>query len=200
MFKLKEKRTMKTKEVLQLLRISRATLTKYVKNDLIKVTVLPNGRYDYVEGSVYKNFNKGLLRKTCVYARVSTSKQKKDLKNQIELLKQFCFSAGYTISDIYSDIASGISFERRKNFFQMLDKIIEGITYKDRLSRVGFELFKHLFKKHHCEIVVISEQGSRKLDSNEIFEEIVGLLHCYSMKLYSKRKINKIKEIVSEEE
>ena len=191
---------MKTKEVLQLLRISRATLTKYVKNDLIKVTILPNGRYDYVEGSVYKNFNKGLLRKTCVYARVSTSKQKKDLKNQIELLKQFCFSAGYTISDIYSDIASGISFERRKNFFQMLDKIIEGITYKDRLSRVDFELFKHLFKKHHCEIVVISEQGSRKLDSNEIFEEIVGLLHCYSMKLYSKRKINKIKEIVSEEE
>lgn len=82
----------------------------------------------------------------------------------------------------------------------MLDKIIEGITYKDRLSRVGFELFKHLFKKHHCEIVVISEQRSRKLDSNEIFEEIVGLLHCYSMKLYSKRKINKIKEIVSEEE
>ena len=36
---------MKTKEVLQLLRISRATLTKYVKNGLIKVTVLPNGRY-----------------------------------------------------------------------------------------------------------------------------------------------------------
>lgn len=92
---------MKTKEVLQLLRISRATLTKYVKNGLIKVTVLPNGRYDYDEKSVYKNFNKGLLRKTCVYARVSTSKQKKDLKNQIELLKQFCFSAGYTISDIY---------------------------------------------------------------------------------------------------
>ena len=117
---------MKTKEVLQLLRISRATLTKYVKNGLIKVTVLPNGRYDYDEESVYKNFNKGLLRKTCIYARVSTSKQKKDLENQIELLKQFCFSAGYTISDIYSDIASGISFEKRKNFFKMLDKIIEG--------------------------------------------------------------------------
>lgn len=45
----------------------------------------------------------------------------------------------------------------------------------------------------------MSEQGSKKLDSNEIFEEIVSLLHCYSMKLYSKRKINKIKEVVSEE-
>lgn len=196
---------MKTKEVLQLLRISRATLTKYVKNGLIKVTVLPNGRYDYNEESVYKNFNKGLLRKTCVYARVSTSKQKKDLENQIEFLKQFCFSAGYTVSNIYSDIASGISFEKRKSFFKMLDEIIAGkierivITYKDRLSRVDFELFKHLFEKYHCEIVVMSEQGSKKLDNEEIFEEIVSLLHCYSMKLYSKRKIKKIKEVVSEE-
>lgn len=205
MIKLKESRIMKTKEVLQLLRISRTTLTKYVKNGLIKVTTLPNGRYDYNEESVYKNFNKNLLRETCVYARVSTSRQKKFLENQIELLKQFCFFAGYTISDIHSDIASGISFEKRKNFFQILDKVIEGkiertvITYKDRLSRVGFELFKHLFKKYHCEIVVISEQGSKKLDNDEIFEEIVSLLHCYSMKLYSKRKIKKIKKVVSEE-
>ena len=88
----------------------------------------------------------------------------------------------------------------------MSDKIIDGkiervvITYKDRLSRVDFEFFKYLFEKYHCEIVVMSEQGSKKLESNEIFEEIVSLLHCYSMKLYRKRKINKIKEVVSEEE
>lgn len=34
----------------------------------------------------------------------------------------------------------------------------------------------------------------------EIFEEIVSLLHCYSMKLYSKRKIQKIKEVLSDDE
>ena len=88
----------------------------------------------------------------------------------------------------------------------MLDDIINGkvervvITYKDRLSRIGFELFFHLFKKYHCEIVVMSEVGSQKLDSEEIFEEIISLLHCYSMKLYSKRKTNKIKKILQEEE
>ena len=42
----------------------------------------------------------------------------------------------------------------------MLDDIISGkvervvITYKDRLSRVGFELFYHLFKKIGKEIVL----------------------------------------------
>ena len=38
------------------------------------------------------------------------------------------------------------------------------------------------------------------LDSQEIFEEIISLLHCYSMKLYSKRKEKKIKEVLEEDE
>jgi len=197
---------MKSKEVLELLQITRPTLTKYVKEDLIKVNILPNGRYDYDKDSVYKLFNNGIERKTYIYARVSTPKQKADLENQIQMLKQFCFSNGYCISKIFSDIASGISFEKRKDFFKMLDDVIAGkvervvITYKDRLSRVGFELFYHLFKKYNCEIVVISEVGSEKLDSEEIFEEIISLLHCYSMKLYSKRKGQKIKKILEEKE
>lgn len=196
---------MKAKEVLELLQITRPTLTKYVKEGLIEVTTLPNGRYDYSKESVYKIFNKGVKRKTYIYARVSTTKQKKDLENQIDMLKQFCFSNGYEVSKVYSDIASGISFEKRKDFFKMLDDIISGkverviISYKDRLSRVGYELFYYLFKKYNCEIIVMSEVGSEKLDSEEIFEEIISLLHCYSMRLYSKRKGQKIKEILKEQ-
>lgn len=197
---------MKSKEVLELLQITRPTLTKYVKEGLIKVNILPNGRYDYDKDSVYKLFNKGVERKTYIYARVSTPKQKADLENQIQMLKQFCFSNGYCISRVFSDIASGIGFEKRKDFFKMLDDVIAGkvervvVTYKDRLSRIGFELFYHLFKKYNCEIVVMSEVGSEKLDSEEIFEEINSLLHCYSMKLYSKRKGQKIKKILEEKE
>lgn len=195
---------MKSKEVLELLQISRPTLTKYVKSGLIEVETKPNGQYDYKEESVYKLFNKGMERKTYIYARVSTPKQKKDLENQIETLKQFCFSNGYKINKVFSDVASGISFEKRKDFFTMLDDVITNkvervvITYKDRLSRVGFELFYHLFKKFHCEIIVMSEIGNQKLDSEEIFEEIVNLLHCYSMKLYSKRKCDKIRKVLKE--
>lgn len=196
---------MKANEVLKLLRITRPTLTKYVKNGLIKVDKLPNGRYEYNSDDVYSFLNKDVKRKTYIYARVSTAKQKPDLNNQVELLKQFCFSNGYTISGIYADVASGISFEKRNDFFKLLDDVIDNkvervvITYKDRLSRVGFDLFYHLFKKYNCEIVVMSEVGSEKLDSQEIFEEIISLLHCYSMKLYSKRKAQKIKEVLSDE-
>lgn len=137
---------------------------------------------------------------------MSTPKQKADLENQIQLLKQFCFTNGWVVSKVFKDVASGISFEKRKDFFKLLDEVIQGrverviISYKDRLSRVGFELFYHLFSKYHTEIVVMSEVGNEKLDSEEIFEEIISLLHCYSMKLYSKRKKQKIKEMLLESE
>lgn len=193
---------MTAQEVLRVLQITRPTLTKYVKTGQIKVVIKGNGRYDYDADSVYKMLNKDIERKTYIYARVSTPKQKADLDNQIQLLKTFCFQNGYVINGIFQDIASGISFEKRTQFFNMLDDIIAGkvnkiiITYKDRLSRVGFELFSYLFKKYGCEIIVISEVGSEKLDSQEIFEEIISLLHCYSIKLYSSRKQKQIKEIL----
>ena len=197
---------MLSKEVLQLLGISRPTLTKYVKTGVIRATRLPNKRYDYNSEDVFRLFNKGVERKTYLYARVSTQKQKADLENQVAMLKQFCFSNGYRISGVYSDIASGISFEKRKDFFKLLDEVLDGrvekvvITCKDRLSRVGFDLFYHLFRKYHCDIIVMSEIGSVKLDSEEVFEEIISLLHCYSMKLYSKRKAKRIKEVLEDDD
>lgn len=204
---LKEEITlMKAGEVLKLLRISRATLYSYTKEGKLKATKLLNGQYDYDEESVYGFLNKDVPRKTVIYARVSTTSQKNDLKNQIEMLKQFCLNQGWQIGAVYSDIASGISFEKRNGFFEMLDDIIDHkiskvvISYKDRLSRVGYDLFFHLFQKYNCEIVVMSEVGSEKLDSQEIFEEIVSLLHCYSMKMYSKRRVQKIKEALAEDD
>lgn len=195
---------MKAKEVLKLLRCSRPSLTKYLKQGKLKAKLLDNGYYDYEEKSVYDFLNKDIKRKTVIYARVSTKKQKNDLKNQIELLKNFCFQNGYTINEVYSDIASGITFENRIDLFKLIDEIINNkiekiiITYKDRLSRTGFDFFKTLFNKFGCEIIVISEVGSNKLDREEIFEEIISLLHCYSMKMYSKRKNDKIKELIKE--
>lgn len=196
---------MDAKDVLKLLRVSRSTLTNYVNNGTIRVTKKHNGFYNYNDSDVYKIAYGDVKRKTYIYARVSASTQKKDLENQIEILKQWCFNQGYSISAIYSDVASGISFEKRKQFFEMLDDVIEGkvervvISYKDRLSRVGFDLFYYLFKKYNCEIEVMSEVGSPKLDSEEIFEEIISLLHCYSMKLYSKRNARKkIKELIED--
>lgn len=196
---------MKAKEVLQILRVTRPTLTKYVKEGLIKVNVKANGQYDYDSDSVYKLLNKDIERKTYIYARVSTAKQKKDLENQVHLLKTFCFQNGYVLNGVYQDIASSIHFEERKDFFYLLDEILAGkvkrvvVTYKDRVSRVGFELFSYLFAKHGCELIIMSEVGSTKLDSKEVFDDVVHFLDSYSLNLSSKRKNKLIKELLKDD-
>ena len=189
---------MRAGEVQKLLRISAPTMYRWCKEGIISRRKLPSGSFDYSEKDVYKVLNKDVRRKTYIYARVSTGGQKKNLESQIDMLKNWSFSGGYRIDGIFADIASGISFEKRKDFFIMLDEIIDHrvekviIAYKDRLSRVAFDLFFHLFRQFGTEIVVVSEVGNKKLDSEEIFEEIISMLHCYSMKLYSKKRNKKL--------
>ena len=95
--------------------------------------------------------------------------------------------------------------EKRKQFFAMLDLVIDGqvskvfINYKDRLSRVGFGLFKHLFLKFGTEIIVANGHANDKLDSEEIMNEIITLIHCFSMKHYSKRRVKRALKVLNEE-
>ena len=143
---------MRSKEASRILGVTNTTLQDYVRKGYIKAEKTPSGIYNYDEASLYKFLNKDVVRKNYIYARVSSPNQKKDLENQIELLTNFCFQQGIQIGGTFKDVASGISFENRYEFFQLLDDIIAGkvekviITYKDRLSRVGFELFYHLFQ------------------------------------------------------
>ena len=189
---------MKASEVMDTLNISRSTLYRLVKSEKIKVTRLPNGRLDYNEKSVYdyllKMHGKSQKRKTVIYARVSTNKQKKDLENQIEMLKQFCISNGWKIDSIYFDVVSALDFDNRKQFWKLFEKVLNHeiervvITYRDRLTRIGWNFFESLFKKYGTEIIVINDYHNDKTDVDEIFEEIITLLHTFSMKFYSKRR------------
>jgi putative resolvase len=189
---------MKACEVLNLLRVSRPTLKNYVKQGIINVVKLPNGRYDYDEKTVYGFINKDIPRKNRLYARVSTRKQKNDLINQIQSLKGYCFQNGIIINGIYEDIASGMKLER-ENLLLLIKEIINYkinsviISHKDRLSRIGFKLFKRLFNEFGTEIIVINDLESISTEQ-EIFREIILLLHCYAMSMYSKRRKEFVKK------
>lgn len=87
--------------------------------------------------------------------------------------------------------------------------IVEGkveavvITHKDRLSRVAFNMFEHLFAQFSTKITVVDDQLNPKTDEEELFSEIISLLHCFAMKSYSsrqhlKKQLNKeVKESVT---
>jgi len=194
----------KAKDVLKITGITRNHLSRLVKQGKIGVIEQPNGYYVYNAEDVYNYVGKKRRNLNVIYARVSTNKQKADLARQIETLENFCLAQGTQIDQVFSDIASGINFKKRKQFFSLLDLVINGqvekvfVNYKDRLSRVGFEMFKHLFLKFGTEIVVANGNTNEKLDSEEIMNEIITLIHCFSMKHYSKRRVQRAIEVLNE--
>ena len=195
---------MKSKNVLKLLNVTRQTLTKYVKDKKIRVNVLPNGFYDYNDDDVYSFIGVKEPRKTVIYARVSTQKQKNDLLNQVDRVTDYCNKNGLVVERVYSDIASGLSYDRGE-FRNMLDDIINHriksvyISNKDRLTRISYDMWKQLFKNFNCELHTINEASENNENTEkEIFSDIISLLHCFAMRIYSARRKKKI-QIVEED-
>lgn len=194
---------MKRDKVMQILKISSATVNNWRNSGKLKAIKQTNGQWDYDDDVVYNLAGKTDQRMTIIYSRVSTGKQKKDLQNQIDNLEKYCAAKGWTIDKSISEVASGLTFDKRKSFFYLLELIESNkvkrvvITHKDRLSRVSFSLFENLFAFHGVEIVVIANTIDEKTDQEEIFEEIISLLHCFSMKMYSQRR-KKIKKVLDE--
>ena len=186
---------MKAKEVLKFLNISRTTLYYYTRDGIIKTTKLDNGYYDYDEASVFKILKKD-SRENVIYARVSTFKQKNSLTNQINDIKDYCNNNNIIIHNIYSEIQSGVDLDRSE-FNKLLDNIISlkiknvYISNKDRLTRLSFKTLEFLFDKFGTKIIIINDKPNDSND-NEIFEELINLMHTFSMTMYSNRRKNKV--------
>ena len=186
---------MKSKEVLSMLGISRVTLCRYVKLGKIRVVELPNGYYSYNKEDVYKLKGLDVKRKKVIYTRVSTSKQKKDLENQIEVITAYANKNGYGIDAVYSDIASGMNLDR-KGFSNLLTAVMNDdidevfISYKDRLARLDFDLVSRLFNQYGTRITVINSNENKSAEE-ELFEDLMSVIHSLSMKAHSKRRLAK---------
>lgn len=102
---------------------------------------------------------------------------------------------------ILSDIGSGLNDNRRK-LQQLLSMVQNGevnrifISYKDRLTRFGFNYIKRICDFHDVQIIVVSEEVDHKSDSEELAEDIIALIHSFSGKLYGLR--HQIKESIND--
>ena len=55
-------------------------------------------------------------------------------------------------------------------------------------------MWKELFSYFSCEIVVLNDiKEINDSEEKEIFEDIISMLHCFAMRMYSKRRKNKLK-------
>lgn len=194
---------MKSNEVLSKLSITRVTLSKYVKQGIIKAVKKPNGQYEYDEKSVYEFLGMKYNKKNKVnisYSRVSTQSQKDQLKEQTLRIYNSCISRGIELDEQIEDIKSGMD-ANRKGFQKLLDRIIRGeigllvIENKDRLTRFNFDTLEYIFKYYGTQIVVLNDSLDNKTYEQELTEDLISIIHYFTMKSYShRRKLNEIRK------
>ena len=198
---------MKSSKVKQILNVTQQTLSNYVAKGILHPVKLSKTHYEYDEDEVYALLgkNKNNDRMVVTYARVSLPKQKVDLERQIERLYSYAISNGYNVSEQLSDIKSGMEFEKRKDFMKLLNMVCENrvkiviVENKDRLVRFGFNLLKEVFRLHGTEIVVMSDIPNKSYEQ-ESTDDLISIIHYYSMKSYSnRRKLNNAEKILKGE-
>ena len=95
----------------------------------------------------------------------------------------------------------------RKDFQEVLRMIIQAevellvIENKDRLVRFGYEILESIFKYFGCKILVLNDILENKSYEQELTEDLISIIHYFTMKNYShRRKLNKLrKELESSE-
>lgn len=180
--------------------ISYMTLKRWKDEGKIQYKKLSNKKILYDIDSILKKSSEQNNRKNVIYARVSTTSQKSNLDHQIELIKSYMLSNGIKVDEIYSEIASGLN-EDRQELNRLIQNIKENkisniyVSFKDRLTRFGFNYFKNIFAMYNTNIIVLDEQEETNKDfQQELVEDLIFIVHHYSTKLYSNRR-KKMKEI-----
>lgn len=120
-----------------------------------------------------------------VYARVSTSKQKEDLRRQVDDLV-----AQYPDYEVVTDVASGVNFHR-KGLRTVLDKAIRGmvkeivVSHRDRLARVGFELLEFVFERVGTKLLV--QRGNEETDEQDLASDLLAITTVFVASHHGKR-------------
>ena len=170
------------------------TLQRWDREGILKARRTPTNRRYYTEEDYYNIMGiqqenaENQVNDVIIYARVSNQNQKDDLKNQVEFLKTYANAKGYIVSNIITDIGSGLNYNR-KGFNSILysekkQKIL--ISYKDRFVRFGYSWFDNFLKSKGSEIIVVNNQTLSP--QQELVEDLISIIQIFSCRIYGLRK------------
>lgn len=155
--------------------------------------------YSHEQLGQVMNIKTNVDKKVIGYCRVSSNKQKDDLKRQIENMEMHLTSQGKPF-EIISDIGSGINYKKKglKELIKLItqnkvEKVV--VLYKDRLVRFGFELIEYLASLYNCEIEIVD--NTEKSEQQELVEDLIQIITVFSCRLQGKRA-NKTRKLVKE--
>lgn len=133
-----------------------------------------------------------------IYCRVSTKKQADsgNLERQKDRLIQYCNDKKYNIIGVFEEVASGLN-DKRRELTKMLRKLEEVnmivIEYPDRLAGFGYNYIQEFCKSLNVNIEAI-EQNEKLEPNEEMVNDLISVVTCFSARLYGSRGGRKIKE------
>lgn len=135
--------------------------------------------------------------RVAIYCRVSSHDQKikGDLERQVGRVVENALKRNYEIKHVITEVGSGMNDNRRK--LKELFSLVENkeidivlIEHKDRLTRFCFKYLCSYFNSYGCRIEWI-EDTLGKTYEQELVEDVLSLLTCFSAKIYGKRSHSK---------
>ena len=191
-------RLLSIKQTANQLGVSVSTLRRWDETGVLVAQRTPKGHRRYDLSKINPNLTRNKVeqqRKTIAYARVSSHDQKPDLQRQIEMLKLYCSSQGWSF-EVISDLGSGMNYHK-KGLKRLLDDILDNkidrlvLTHKDRLLRFGAELVFALCEARQVEVVIIN-QGENLSFEEELAQDVLEIITVFSARFYgSPSKKNK---------
>lgn len=188
---------MKLSEYARRIGVKRHTAYRWFKRGEIPNAVqLPSGTI-YVPDELFNTELKPEVGKTVVYARVSSSEQRKtNLETQAERLTQFAIANGWVVDQVIKEVGSGLNDERKKLVELLLsdDPIARIIVeHKDRLTRFGFNYLEILAKKQGFEIIVVNPTAT---DQEDLMQDFASIITSFCARLYSRRRAKQKTEVI----
>lgn len=183
------------KEIRKLFSIGNSQLRLWADSGKIDYLQPNNGRRIYKISDVkdilgYKEANKNKTK--IIYCRVSSNKQKEDLKRQVEDL-----SKRYPNHEVIQDIGSGINW-KRKGFIRLLDKVYKRevsevvVANKDRLCRFAYDLvLEQIFTRFECEVLVDSIDNRHYTQDEELVEDLIAITTVFVARTHGQRSASK---------
>ena len=161
------------------------TLRRWEQKGWIKAIRTPSGRARRYDLDSYVRTPRKDKR-VVLYARVSSRGQKPDLERQIARLVNL-----YPGAEVVGEVGGGLDFKRPK-FLALLERVRAGdigtivVAHRDRLCRFGFEFVEWYCRQYGCEVLVLDDD--QLSPQQELVEDILTILHCFSSRLYGLRK------------
>ena len=186
--------TYKPCEFAKKLNVSVKTLQRWDNAGILKARRSPTGRRYYTETQYLEYMGKPAeqeKRSVIIYARVSSSGQKDDLKNQVTFLREYANAKGIIVDEVLTDIGSGLNF-KRKNWNELLQRAQNKevgqilIAHKDRFIRFGFEWYQKWLSQYGVEILIVNNEELSP--EKEMVEDLISVIHVFSCRIYGLRK------------